>query len=157
MKEFWVCKMRQSIKKKLQSCVHCKKVQTPPLRMAPPPPLPPARLKLQKPFSVAGVDYSGGFSVYNSHVNVVYLLLFTCSTTRAVALEVTESLTTVELLQALRRFASRFGMPTQFISDNASTFHCASDFLKTVAQSPEVQAYCSSNNLSWKFITLRSP
>ena len=116
--------------------------------MPPPPPLPPARLKLFKPFSVTGVDYSGSFTVYDSHVDGAYLLLFTCAATRGVALEVTESLTTVEFLQALRRFASRFGMPTQFISDNASTFHCASDFLYSVVQSPEVQTYCSNSQVS---------
>ena len=153
---FWVGQMRQSVRKILRQCLHCKKVQAPPLKMPPPAPLPPERLRLLRPFSVTGVDYSGGYTV-KEPTHIVYLLVFTCTATRAVALEVTESLTTVEFLQALRRFAARNGMPRKFISDNAATFHAASNFLRELVPTSEVQRFCHSNNVQWQFITPRAP
>ena len=154
---YWVGRMRQTIKKIVNTCLHCGKVQGRPYRMPPPPPLPASRLRFVKPFQVTGVDYASGFKVQDPHLEQVYLLLFTCTVTRAVALEVTETLTADEFILALRRFASRFGMPAEFISDNGSAFKATSRLLEEIGQSDEVLQYCQNNNVKWTFLTARSP
>ncbi|XP_068200744.1 uncharacterized protein [Palaemon carinicauda] len=110
-KEFWVPRMRQQLKKILKPCIHCKRVQGQPYPTPPLAPVHPNRFNVEVPFRVTGLDYTGSFKVHRSHVDMVYLLLFTCAATRAVALETTTSLTVVKLVQAIRRFAARFGMP----------------------------------------------
>ncbi|XP_068212590.1 uncharacterized protein [Palaemon carinicauda] len=102
-KEFWVPRMRQQVKKILKWCLHCKRVQGQPYPTPPLAPVHPNRLNAEVPFRVTGLDYTGGFKVPRSHVDMVYVLLFTCAAMRAVALETTTSLTVVELVQAIRR------------------------------------------------------
>ncbi|XP_068233523.1 uncharacterized protein [Palaemon carinicauda] len=111
LKEFWVPRMRQQMKNILKRCIHCKRVQGQPYPTLPLDPVHPNRLNAEVPFRVTGLDYIGGFKVHRSHVDMVYVLLFTCPAMRAVALDFTTSLTVVELVQAIRRFAARFGMP----------------------------------------------
>ena len=47
-----------------------------------------------------------------------YGCLFTCMTTRTVCLELAVDLSTYALLNAIRRFVSRYGETTRFYSDN---------------------------------------
>ena len=57
------------------------------------------------------------------YINVIYCyILFNCAFSRAVHLEVTSDLTAENLLLAAKRFISRRGKSTKFISDNAKTF-----------------------------------
>ncbi|XP_068206232.1 uncharacterized protein [Palaemon carinicauda] len=88
---------------------------------------------------------------------MVYVLLFTCAATRAVALETTTSLTVVELVQAIRRFAAQFGMPQCLVSDNASNFQAGQTLLTELMQQPVIDGFKRAHNLTWKFITPRAP
>ncbi|XP_068241059.1 uncharacterized protein [Palaemon carinicauda] len=121
-KEFWVPRMRQKVKKILKRCINYKRVQEQPYPTPLLAPVHPNHLNAEVPFRVTGLDYTVGFKVHRSHVDMVYVLLFTCAATRAVALETTTSLTVVELVQAMRSFAARFVMPQCLVSDNVSTF-----------------------------------
>ncbi|XP_068224576.1 uncharacterized protein [Palaemon carinicauda] len=115
------------------------------------------RLISRVPFRVTGLDFTGAFKVYNSHVDFVFILLFTCAVTRAVALEVTTLLTVIEFVQAVRRFAARFGMPDCVVSDNAFTFQAGQTLLTELMHHPVIDGFKSSHNLTWKFITPRAP
>ena len=52
----------------------------------------------------------------------IYICLFTCTSTRAVHLEVVTDLSEESFLQAFRRFAARRSLPRLVISDNVSTY-----------------------------------
>ncbi|XP_066980874.1 uncharacterized protein [Macrobrachium rosenbergii] len=110
-----------------------------------PPSLPEDRVHYARPFSFVGVDFTGAITIVDpataSDNERVYVCLFTCTTSRAVHLELCSSLTTSEFLLALRRFGARFGVPSVVISDNES----------------EVRTYMQDNNILWKFNTPRSP
>jgi len=84
--------------------------------------LPPARMQLEfPPFSHVGADYFGLLLVRQRRSDIkCYSCLFTCMTRRAVCLELTVDLSTDALLNAIRRFISRYGETTHFYSDNGT-------------------------------------
>ena len=63
----------------------------------------------------------------------MHILLLTCAVSRAIHLEVCESLSLSDFLLAFRRFVSRRGFPKLVVSDNAQTFVGASRFLDSVS------------------------
>ena len=48
-----------------------------------------------------------------------YICLFTCASTRAVHLELVESLDVDSFIRAFRKFSARRGLPATILSDNA--------------------------------------
>ena len=74
------------------------------------------------------------------------ILLFTCSVSTAAHLELTYNLGVESLKFAVRRFISRRGTPSCFISDNFKTF-----------KSVEIKRFISNLGIKWKFILERSP
>ena len=74
-----------------------------------------------------------------------YLLLITCTSTRAVHLEVTTDVNANSLFLALRRFFARKDIPNMIISDNFKAFKVQS-----------VKSFCEVFNIKWKFILERS-
>ena len=83
-------------------------------------PLPDFRVKQARPFNSIGVDFAGPLFVKNGKKVVkVYICLFTCSVTRAIHLEMVESLNTSAFIHCLRRFTGRRGVLSLIVSDNA--------------------------------------
>ncbi|GBP85538.1 hypothetical protein EVAR_58073_1 [Eumeta japonica] len=75
--------------------------------------LPPERLRHHQPLHVYGVDYFGPMSVtIGRRHEKRYGALFTCLTTRAVHIELAESLSSDSMILALRRFIARRGTPS---------------------------------------------
>ena len=73
-------------------------------------------------------------------------MLITCTSTRAVHLEVTTDVNANSLLLALRRFFAGKGIPNMIISDNFKAFKAQS-----------VKIFCKVNSIKCKFILERSP
>ena len=134
----------------------------------------PAILKLQcsdlpsicisedPPFSHTGVDFAGplfvrGNSTTESDNNKCYVCLFTCTSTRAVHLDLTPNLTVESFLLAFRRFTSRRGLPATLMSDNGKTFQGSSKEIVKIARSKEVLRYLAINGVSWRFIVEKAP
>ena len=82
----------------------------------------------------------------NVEMKKCYLLLTTCTSTRAVHLEVTSDVNANSLLLALRRFIARRGIPNMIISDNFKTF-----------KSQSVKAFCKVNGIKWKIYIRKIP
>lgn len=159
--QFWISKARVIIKNIISKCVLCRKVVGKTIPQPGPPPLPEERVRYVRPFSSVGVDFTGSITIVDpataSDSERVYVCLFTCTTSRAVHLELCSSLTTSEFLLALRRFGARFGVPSVVISDNGTNFRGAERFLNDIKDEPEVRTYMQDNNIVWKFNTPRSP
>ena len=156
--KYWILKGRQAVKKVINSCIICNKLEGPPYASTVSPDLPDFRTSEDPPFSHTGVDFAGPLYAKNCGASEkAYICLFTCCSTRAVHLELTPDLSVNSFLLAFRRFAGQRGLPVTVISDNAKTFHTSSkEFLK-IARSREVNNYLGSKGVTWRFIVERAP
>ena len=119
-RKFWILKGNKLSKAVKFKCGVCRemahKMETqlmanlPTLRLAPYTP----------PFYMTACDYFGPYNVKVSRNETTkhYGVLFTCLNTRAVHLEMTVDLSTMEFLQVLRRFLAIRGRPAVILSDN---------------------------------------
>ena len=110
------------VKQIVRRCVVCKKVQGKTFKSAIEPPLPACRVSEDPPFSNTGIDFAGP------------ICLYTCASTRAIDLELTEDLSVRTFLLAFRRFTSRRGLPTP-LCDNAKTFKAVAKEVKSISRS----------------------
>ncbi|XP_066983767.1 uncharacterized protein [Macrobrachium rosenbergii] len=157
--EYWVPQLRQLSKSVIHHCIICKKTQGRPYRVNIAPPLPEFRVQRKQPFSVTGVDYTGALLTKEKHQNPekAYIVLFTCPVTRGIHIELVKDLSCDSFLMVFRKFCSRRGFPSLMLSDNATTFVSASDYLKNMAESSLVQEHLNAIECKWKFIPARAP
>ena len=73
--------------------------------------------------------------------------LFLRVESRAIHLEFTRDTTVVEFRVTLQRFASRRGIPSTIISDNAKTFKSTGTHLKKLCKDEEVQGYLAGRQM----------
>ena len=159
---FWILKGRQAVKKVLQNCVICCKFSGSPYPSVNSPDLPAIHVSENLPFAHTGLDFAGplyvGYGVDSSISEgdtKSYICLLTCTSTRAIHLELTLKLDVSSFLLAFRRFVARRGLPATLISDNATTFKSASKEVKCIVRSQEVNQYLVNNQTTWKFIVER--
>lgn len=124
-------------RKARRSCVKCRKMNAKPqipLMSS----LPSYRYSENlRAFSTVGIDFTGPFEIKQLRSMrstrerpKVYVLVISCLQTRAVHFEVTPGMTTMDVYNALCRFANRRGIPDRIISDNFSSFKATNDLLR---------------------------
>ena len=114
------------------------------------------------PFTHTGIDFAGPLYTFetctgNCDSNKAYVCLFMCASTKAVHLELARDLSVASFLRMFRRFASRRGLPTTLIKDNAKTFKASSQIIAKIARSSEVVHFFNNHRVTWKFIVERAP
>ena len=93
--------------------------------------LPKSRVEPAPPFTYCGVDFFGPWHVQRGRSVVKrYGALFTCFASRAVHIEVADSLETDSFIQALRRFICRRGPVREIRCDRGTNFIGAEAELK---------------------------
>ncbi|XP_064646215.1 uncharacterized protein LOC135499401 [Lineus longissimus] len=122
--KYWVVHGREELKKYARGCVVCNMKRKRPYKqvMAP---LPSHRITVRiRAFAKTGVDYAGPYLVKISRKTNAkrWLCLFTCTTSRAVHLEIAYGLDTDSFLLAFSRMVARRGKPELVISDNGTNF-----------------------------------
>ena len=130
--EFWVVGLRTIARRVVRGCLACRRLDAPACSEQTAP-LPKDRATQAPPFSVTGVDFAGPLFSVEFPRKKLYICLFTCAVTRAVHLELTESLSLEQFMMALRRFAARRGVPSTVYSDNARTFVGAEVLLRSIS------------------------
>ena len=117
---FWIPKGRAQVKKVLHRCAFCRNRSARPQQpqMAD---LPADRFDTSHAFSTVGLDFFGPLLVKKfRRTEKRFGLLFTCLATRAIHLEVTQSMDTDSFVMALRRCIARRGRPSKICSDNGT-------------------------------------
>ena len=156
---YWIPCLRQLTKKVRSSCYGCKRHQVRALFKVNPAPLPTDRTTGWRSFQVIGLDYAGPFT-FKKTANTTgkaYILLFACSLTRAVCLELVKTQSLNEFLPSLKRLIGRRGRPEKIYSDNFSTFVAAAKWLKKAVMTEETHDFMSNQNITWKFNMSRAP
>ena len=155
-RSYWIVRGRETVKRVIRKCVTCHKGEGQPYSAPVLPDLPEERVSEGPPFFNTGIDFAGPLYVKDSKAvgsqSKVYICLFTCTSTRAVHLELTADLTSTAFLLAFRRFTSRRGLPAVVITDNAKTFKSASSDVKKIVRSQEVQQYMVNHQAQWSLI-----
>lgn len=122
-KSYWIIKGRVAVRRVLSRCFSCRRRQAPfgAQKMAD---LTAERVTPDKPpFTFVGVDCFGPFWVKRARSQVKrYGVLYTCLATRAIHLEVAQSMDSDSFVNSMRRFIARRGIPEVMRSDNGSNF-----------------------------------
>ena len=155
----WVPKLRRLVKRIRSKCSGCVKFRTRAYLNPPPGNLPPTRTKGSTPFEVLGVDFAGPirYQTKAKATRKAYLVLFGCSLTRAVHLELLKSLEVTEFLPSLKRLIARRGRPKVIYSDNAKTFKAAERWLKRAQKDEALHAFLTDYTIKWRFNLSRAP
>ena len=155
--KYWVLRGREKVKRVIRRCTVCKKLEGLPYKTVFCPELPKCRVDEGPPFSSVGIDFAGPLIVSDMPNNKCYICLFTCASTRAVHLELVETLDVESFIRAFRRFCARRGLPSRILSDNAKTFKSAAKEVKTLIRSPRFNEHFSCKGVQWEFIIERAP
>ena len=87
----------------------------------------------------------------------MYIILFTCSLTRAIHLELLPNHLTQEFIIGLKRLIANAGSASVFYSDNAKTFVVASKWSGKVNKDKEMQEHLIKELIKRKFNISRTP
>ena len=149
---YWVIGGSSAVSNHIAQCAKCRKLRGTPQdqKMAD---LPEDRLEPAPPFTFSAVDYFGPWYVKEGRRELkCYRVLFTCLSSRAIHLEVSNSLTTDSFLNAYRRFVGRRGPVRQLRSDQGTNFIGAMNELQqavTELDHERIREELLSNNCDW--------
>lgn len=155
--KYWLLRLRNTVRTVANKCLFCRIRKATPLSPMTGD-LPVERLAHhRRPFTFTGLDYFGPVSVtIGRRREKRWVALFTCMTTRAIHLDVVNSLTADSAIMALRRFIARRGTPTTVFSDNGTCFVGANRILK-VFYEDTVQDFAANKGIKWSFIPAAAP
>ena len=156
---FWIPRARSVIQRCVSKCISCQKYNKRPLQMPKGTILPTDRVNSVTPFAVTGVDFTGHFYVKNEEgmSSKYYILIFTCLSTRAVHMEVLNSMSTEAFVLAMIRFCNRFGIPRIVYSDNAKSFISGGNILSEVFLSDMFKSKFEPYKIEFRLNPIYSP
>ena len=157
--KFWIPRARSLVRRLIHQCVQCRRFEGRPFKPPPPPPLPRFRVVEDPAFTHTGVDFAGPLQVRTckDSTQKMWICLFTCYVTRAIHLEVVPDQTTQAFIRCLKRFCSRRGVPSRFISDNGKTFKSAAKYLEGMFTDSSVIEHLHKMSVEWLFNVERAP
>ena len=119
---FWIIGCSSAVRNFIAKCVKCRRLYSGPLsqKMAN---LPEDRLQPAPPFTYCGVDYFGPWIIKEGRKELKrYGALFTCLSSRAIHIEVANSLSSDSFINAFRRFTAMRGPVKLLRSDQGTNF-----------------------------------
>ena len=156
---YWILRGRQSVKKVLWRCFHCRRLFAKPegQKMAD---LPPQRLSVAPVFTDTGIDMAGPFKVKYRRTEIkVWVILYTCLRVRAVYLDYVESIDSESFINSLQRFHSLYPAVRGFVCDQGTNFVGGNNLLLSMAQEwkNKVDAWSLNQLVKFEFIPAHSP
>ncbi|XP_003740169.1 uncharacterized protein LOC100900439 [Galendromus occidentalis] len=160
-KDFLILHARKLTRQVISECTTCKifRAEAASLPMAT---LPKFRIEQANPFQHAGCDFSGPYRYKkdSGETGKAYILLFDCCVSRAVHLQLTTDLSTVEVLGALQKFINRYPFVETINSDNGLSFQRASKEIRAIYEhirDGSIKKLLAENFITWTFHTPLSP
>lgn len=127
------------------------------------PTIPPERVVDEPPFSNTGLDFARPLHVMQLSLSdgtvleIVYIAPFTCTSTRAVQLELVENLSVPTFFPAFRQFTSRRGLPSIIFTNNVKTFKSASREVTNIFNATKILRYFVNQGVEWKYVIEKAP
>ncbi|PWA32804.1 hypothetical protein CCH79_00018048 [Gambusia affinis] len=154
-RKYWITNANAAVRKIISECRNCRRFNRRALeqKMAD---LPKERLVPDMPpFTNVGVDYFGPVEIKQGRKQCKrYDVIFTCMTSRAIHLEVENSLETDACINAIRRFISRRGQVVHIRSDNGTNFVGTERELRKALVSLDhkrIQDALTPSGIEWSF------
>ena len=126
-----------------------------------PPQLPDFRVEGSEALESVGTDLAGPLFMERTpgekETHKVWIVIFTCSLSRAVHVEIKQNMSPEQFIMALRRFISRRGKPNLLISDNAKTFQKSKEILQKLFESRGIKKYLTVSRMNWINILAKAP
>ena len=121
--------------------------------------LPKERTEGSVPFKFAGVDFAGPIKYVSKTKKEMkaYIVLYTCSLTRAIFLDLLPDQSMDEFLRSLKRLIARRGRPQKIFSDNSRTFVAAAKWLKKIWNDEKINDFLAKQEILWQFNLSRAP
>ena len=157
-RHYWIPKLRQLVKRVINKCYGCKRFHAIAFLKPPEGNLPRDRTEGTRPFQIVGIDYAG--PILYRHVNKLckaYILLVSCSLTRAIHLELVPNQKIEELTRCLKRFVARRGRQEKIYSDNGRTFVAGAKWIRKVMKEEKLQDFLAHQEIKWQFNLSRAP
>ena len=159
--KYYIVGIRNALRSISHRCLKCRLLRARP-RIPIMGPLPPGRVAYrQRPFSHCGIYYFGTMLVIIGRRREKRRgVLFTCLTTRAVHLELANSLSASSAIMAIQRLSARRGAPSVIYTDNGTNFRGASTELKSEIErinTDKQREYALQNGIKWVFIPPDAP
>ena len=155
----WIVGGKRAVNSAINNCIKCKKLRGR-QQIQKMGDLPIDRLTPAPPFSYVGLDVFGPWlvSARRTRGGVAnskrWAVLFTCLTTRAIHIEVIESMDTSCFINALRRFLALRGPAIQLRSDCGTNFVGARNELQSCLNEMDdsaIQSYLANEGCEWIF------
>lgn len=165
-KKYWILGARRLAKRITKECPICfrLRMKTSQQLMSPLPSIRTNRTDKKIAFVNVGIDYAGPVTL-RSHLGrapkleKAWIAVFVCLLTRAIHLELVHSASTKSFIEALKRFIARRGRVNIIISDNATNFVGANNYLQMIYNQMEEnsQEYERRFQIKWRFTTPLAP
>uniref|UniRef100_A0A336LHQ9 CSON010322 protein n=1 Tax=Culicoides sonorensis TaxID=179676 RepID=A0A336LHQ9_CULSO len=167
-RRFWPLNGKVLANRIVKTCLRCQWVQPKPAEQIMGM-LPKFRVSIvERPFMATGVDFFEPIWISTQgrgHKRIkAYVAVFVCFTTKAIHMELVDDLSTPGFLNALQRFVSRRGCPSEMYSDNGRNFLGARNLIYDAQERynsdehwPAVYDWCRSHGITWNFIPPRTP
>nr|CAD2200706.1 unnamed protein product [Meloidogyne enterolobii] len=155
--KYWIS--RKKVQDVTKKCQICKKFWIKSYAQPEFPTLPAVRVNQFRPFMHTAVDYFGPLIVKQTNGEKIkrWIAVYTCTSTRAIHLEIAEDLSAQAFLQTFRRFMSQRKKPVLMISDNGTNFKAAEKTLQMIWKEVKIQKFSSDHEIKWIFVTERAP
>ena len=110
--------------------------------------LPSDRIVGSRAFVVIGVDYAGPlyYKMPSNRLRKCYILLFSCSLSRAIHLQPSHDQTTEEFIRSSKLFVARRGRPRKIYNDKAKTFNAAANWVNKVVKNEAIDDFLADWN-----------
>ena len=139
--EFWINCCRSYVRKLLNSCFICKRLQS---RSCNTLKTQIYRINATVPFQVCGADYLGLLYVKdiyykssNDDMHKAYVVIFTCASSRSVILDLVEDNSSKTFMNSINKFIAKRCCSKKIISDNGTAF-----------KSQDSQLFCSERRIT---------
>ena len=154
-RKYWIIRGGRLARKIRSSCYECRLLDK---KMAGQlmAPLPEFRLASSPVFNVTSMDLFGPLTIRDTVKKrtqmKIWGAIFTCASTRAVYLDITESYSTDSILQTIRKFATIRGYPTEMISDQGSQLRAASKDITKDWNWTVISEWAANSKMKWTIV-----